>query len=139
MHLFFKGVLNNQKGPVGVFPLARSIEECRGKKPNQSTTTTLRLCPILVDPKNIEAVAAAFILQALLRSLGELMCLVKGVFFDLWKVLGSLCLVRSCFLGFGEGSCWFGWKGLKGYTQYLNSFDSFASWIVTVVSQLVSQ
>ena len=27
----------------------------------------LRLCPILVDPKNIEAVAAAFILQALLR------------------------------------------------------------------------
>lgn len=56
----------NHDGPASpASPVGSEVTDRRSKCNDSSSM----LCPILVDPKNIEAVAAAFILQALLRPL----------------------------------------------------------------------
>eukprot|EP00435_Cladocopium_sp_Y103_P020125 s928_g4.t3 len=49
-------------------PGSSEATDFHSRRSNRSDSSSM-LCPIMVDPKNIEAVAAAFILQALLRPL----------------------------------------------------------------------
>lgn len=79
-------------GPAGPGGSSEATDY-RHRKSNSSEATSM-LCPILVDPKNIEAVAAAFILQALLRPL----LLNQLMLPDVIKEEASLPLETRCAL-----------------------------------------